>query len=166
MTPADIKKCIRHAELTDCGAIASIYNSYLGYSTMDIEAKKSPYYEDILKGLAERERLYVLEVEDDILGWGIIKLYSDRIGYRTTCETSVYLHPDQRGKGYGSVLKNYIIEVCRKLEYHHLVAKIMADNQVSIDYNFKLGYEIVGTQREVGMVGREWKDVVIMQLLL
>ena len=45
----------------------------------------------------------------------------------------------------------------------HLVAKIWARNEVSVSYNLKLGYEIVGVQRKIGFVNGEWVDVVIMQ---
>ena len=47
-----------------------------------------------------------------------------------------------------------------------MVAKIYAKNEASIEYNRKLGYEIVGTQKEIGYVGGEWLDVTIMQLII
>ncbi|MCB0644269.1 MAG: GNAT family N-acetyltransferase, partial [Phaeodactylibacter sp.] len=69
-------------------------------------------------------------------------------------------------KGYGTRMKLFLIERCRELEYHHLVAKIFATNTASIEYNRKLGYEIVGQQREIGFKNGMWMDIVIMSLLL
>ena len=63
-------------------------------------------------------------------------------------------------------MKKWIIAKCKELGYHHLVAKIFATNKASIAYNQKLGYEIVGTQREIGYVDGRWQDVTIMQLLI
>jgi len=63
-------------------------------------------------------------------------------------------------------MKKWIIEKCKELGYHHLVAKIFASNKASIEYNRKLGYEIVGTQNKIGFVDGEWQDVTIMQLLI
>ena len=101
-----------------------------------------------------------------MLGWGIIKKYSDRHGYRFACETSVYLRHKHVRKGYGSSIKNALIERCKQYRYHHLVAKIFADNTASIEYNKKFGYEIVGRQKEIGFKNGRWQDVVIMQLVL
>ncbi len=102
----------------------------------------------------------------DIAGWGIIKKYSDRAGYRFCCETAVYLRRDLTGRGLGTRIKLALIERCRRYGYHHLVAKILAVNVASIEYNQKLGYELVGTQREIGYAGGRWQDVVILQLVL
>ena len=58
------------------------------------------------------------------------------------------------------------MQVCKDLNYRHLVAKILGDNQSSIAYNQRLGYTIVGTQKEVGFRDGKWQDVVIMQYLI
>ena len=63
-------------------------------------------------------------------------------------------------------MKKLLIEVCKELKYHTLVAKIWASNTASIEYNRKQGYEIVGTQKEVGYLNGKWVDVTSMQLVL
>jgi len=90
---------------------------------------------------------------------------SDRTGYRTTCETAVYLTAAELGKGYGTLLKKHLMQVCKDLNYRHLVAKILGGNKASIAYNERLGYTIVGIQKEVGFRDGQWQDVVIMQYL-
>jgi phosphinothricin acetyltransferase len=64
------------------------------------------------------------------------------------------------------MIKKWLIDKCRELNYHHMVAKIFSVNEASIAYNRKLGYELVGTQREIGFVDGAWQDVTIMQLIL
>ena len=118
-----------------------------------------------VKKMNDREGLYVLKKEDYTVGWGIIKRYSDREGYRLTCETAVYLRSSELRKGYGSYLKKKLMDKCAEMGYHHLVAKIWATNTASIIYNERLGYEIVGRQREIGLYNGEWIDVVIMQYI-
>lgn len=154
------------ASKADCTEIAEIYNHYLGIATMDLEQKGGKYYEDFLSNKDDREELWVLKDGLKTIVWGIIKLYSDRAGYKTTVETSVYCHPNFLRKGLGTLMKQHLIERCRALGYHHLIAKIQSDNKVSIHYNLRLGYTVVGVQKEVGKVHGEWKDVTIMQLLL
>lgn len=152
----------------DCEAIANIYNEYIaaGTATMDATLKTKADIVAWLDKFNDRECLYSLKREDQVIGWGIIKRYSDREGYRFACETAIYLTESELSKGYGSFLKKFVIEQCKIFNYRHLVAKIWAKNQVSIDYNIKLGYTIVGTQKNIGFRNGEWLDVVIMQLLL
>ena len=159
---------IREAEKSDTTAIADIYNEHIavGMSTMDRALKSALDIQSWLNDFNERELILVLEQTGMIIGWGIIKRYSDREGYKFACETGVYLKSDQLGKGYGTYIKKEIIERCRQFSYHHLVAKIFSGNQGSIIYNQKLGYEVVGTQKQIGHVNGEWMDVTIMQLLL
>ena len=149
-------------------AIADIYNEYirLGGSTME----ETIHTEEIIKKWTDkfhnRERLYVMKKEGKVIAWGIIKRYSDREGYRFTCETAIYITQSELRKGYGSRMKKFLIEACKTMDYRHLVAKIFATNTASIQYNLKLGYTIVGRQNQIGFKNGKWTDVVIMQYLI
>lgn len=154
---------------SDYASVAEIYNEYIqkGNATMEESLYDSTRIKFWIDSFSEREKMYVLKSHNQkIIGWGVIKKYSDREGYKTTCETSVYLTEDECGKGYGTMLKKHLIQVCKSLGYHHIVAKIFADNLVSINYNLKLGYEIVGTQKQIGRKAGIWKDVVILQYII
>ncbi len=150
----------------DCDDIARIYNHYLGKSTMDMEPKTGAYYSDIMDHQDDMEELWSLKQDEELIAWGIIKKYSDRFGYRLTGETSVYVHPDHLNKGNGTELKKYLMLRCKALGYHHLLARINSDNLISIHYNKKLGYTVVGEQKEVGNINGTWKDITIMQCIL
>ena len=159
---------IRTATLNDCDVIASINNEHImkGESSMETELKTKDDFIKLMNNFHDRELIQCLVVKSKVIGWGIIKRYSDRPGYATACETTIYLRSNELRKGYGSRLKLSLIKKCKQLGYHHLVAKIFAANTASIAYNQKLGYEIVGTQREIGNIGGKWLDVTIMQLIL
>lgn len=150
----------------DCQDIAVIYNNYLGKATMDLEPKDGAYYSKILDHQDDMEELWSLKKGEKLIAWGIIKKYSDRAGYRLTGETSVYVHPDHLHEGHGTLLKKHLIKRCKALGYHHLLARINSDNHISIHYNKKLGYTIVGEQIEVGRINDTWKDITIMQYIL
>jgi L-amino acid N-acyltransferase YncA len=158
----------RVANITDAKSVMEIYNEHIsaGNSTMDQEPKTLEEIERWFKGFLERELIVMLEDANYVLGWGIIKRYSDREGYAKACETAIYLRETETRKGYGTLTKKWIIEKCRELEYHHLVAKIFSNNIASIEYNKKLGYELVGRQKEIGYVNGKWQDVTIMQLII
>ena len=159
-----LKADIRHAADIDCDIIAEIYNHYVGKASMDITPKEGNYYQQWLKNRDPMEALFVAETsEKGIIGWGIIKKYSEREGYRFAGETSIFLDPSARNQGFGRQMKEFLMEKCRELGYKHLVAKIWKTNEVSINYNLKLGYSIVGVQEKIGNVNGKWIDVVIMQ---
>ena len=149
----------------DYQGVAEIYNEHITerQSTMDQVLKTGSDIEGWVRKFHSREKLFVLKRNGTLIGWSIIKRYSDREGYSTACETAVYLKSKETRKGYGSFMKKEMLKICKELGYHHLVAKIFAVNTSSIEYNKSLGYEIVGIQKEIGKVNGKWMDIVIMQ---
>lgn len=157
---------IEKATPDDFPAIAEIYNEHirLNQSTMIEEEQTAAHIQKWVDKFNDREELHVIRNDEgNVVGWGLIKRYSDRFGYRFTCETSVFLTQSEIRKGYGSRMKKFLLKRCQELGYHHLVAKIFATNEASIKYNEKLGYTIVGRQNEIGWKNDKWQDIVIMQ---
>ena len=115
---------------------------------------------------SEREGFIVLTEDAVVVGWGVYKRYSARVGYRFAGETATYLRRSHTGRGLGTRIKRALIDRCRAMGYHHLVAKVFADNAASVAYNQRLGYEVVGTQRQIGFRDGRWVDITILQLLL
>ena len=159
---------IRDATDADAAAIADIYNEAIaaGGATMDDDPWTADDVRTQMAGFSSRELYLVVEDEGRTLGWGVIKLYSHKAGYRFCAETSVFLRQARVRQGHGSRLKHALIDRCRDLGYHHLIARIFADNKASIEYNKAFGYEVVGVQREIGFKDGRWQDVAVMQLLL
>ena len=133
---------------------------------MDCEPYSAAKITNLTGEFGERETILVAEIDKDVVGWGIIKKYSDRPGYNLCCETSIYLKSTATKKGYGRVLQSALLEQVKTFGYHHVVAKIVASNQVSIEFHQKFGFKIVGIQQEIGFYGGRWYDMAIMQLLL
>ncbi len=159
---------IERAQQNHYQKIADIYNESIlyGMATMEEREHSEQDIKDWVSNFNDRERLYVGLLNNTVIGWGIIKKYSDRSGYRYAGETAVYFTSNELSKGYGSNMKKHLILEARKMDYHHLIAKIFSSNTVSINYNLKLGYTIVGQQNEIGFKNGQWMDVTILQLLL
>ncbi|WP_298513135.1 GNAT family N-acetyltransferase [uncultured Kordia sp.] len=159
---------IREANTCDYQSIANIYNEYitLGTSNMEETFKTTADIAGWRKKFNDREKLYVFTDHEIVIGWGIIKRYSDREGYRFACETAVYFTETELGKGYGTQMKKFVIDACKQLQYKHLVAKVFATNTASIAYNEKLGYTIVGRQHQIGFRNGQWLDMIIMQYII
>lgn len=159
---------IRPAKGRDYGAIAAIYNEAIaqGSITMDTQPYTVQSVQAITHKMTDRETLLVGEAAGRVIGWGKVKRYSDRPGYRFCCETSVYLSFASAGQGYGALLLCALIERAQAHGYRHIVAKILAVNQRSIRFHQRFGFEIVGTQKGIGFINQTWHDVVIMQCLI
>ncbi len=153
----------------DFQAIADIYNESItkGGITMDCCYRSLDDIRSMVDKFDGREIILVGAVDDiGVIGWGIIKRYSDRLGYRVCCETSLYLSLSETNKGYGSRLQKAILQKVREFGYHHVVAKILTSNPESIDFHKKFGFSLVGIQKEIGFYRGKWFDVAIMQLIL
>ena len=153
---------------SDFQAIADIYNQAIvkGGITFDNRRFTAEDIESIVAKFDERQTMLVATQDNLVVGWGIIKQYSDRPGYDVCCETSIYLSFDHIGKGYGSILQTALLEKVAEFGYHHVVAKIVASNQGSIQFHQRFGFEMVGIQKEIGFMGGIWYDVAIMQLVV
>lgn len=157
---------IRKAQLQDCELAADIYNNYLGTATMDLDKKEGSFFHHYIENEADREEMYIAEINGKIIGYSVIKKYSPKLGYQYACETSTFFHPDYINKGYGSTFKKFILEKCKQLDYKNIVARIFASNSRSIEYNLKLGYTMVGIQKNIGYVNGKWEDVAVMEYLI
>lgn len=159
---------LRPAAAADAGTIAAIYNESIraGGSTMELTPLDAAAIRARMDAFTDREGYLLLDAGGRAAGFGVVARYSTRAGYRYAAETAVYLRHDATGRGLGTRLQRALLDRCRQWGYHHLVAKIWATNTASIRLHAKLGYEIVGTQREIGYAGGRWQDVVIMQYVM
>jgi len=157
---------IREANKHDAEKIATIYNHYLGNGTMDLEPKSGNYFYYLMDPNNAREKLFVSMYEDNLVGYGIIKKYSDREGYRLAAETSIYYDPQFTGKGLGKTMQSLLLKEAALLDYRHIVVKIWSSNVGSIKFHENFGFTIVGQQHKIGFVNGEWQDVTIMQYLI
>lgn len=163
----DCEAIIRRSRPRDYQAIAEIYNESIlkGGITFDEEEFTMAHIQKWVSGMGPGEGLWVLEKNLNVLGWGILKRYSDRPAYRHTVESSIYLSHQHHGQGYGKQLQQELLMEAHQMGHHHLVAKIVACNHASIAFHQRFGYELVGTQKEVGFSRGQWYDIAILQYI-
>jgi L-amino acid N-acyltransferase len=160
---------IREARSEDSSSISRIYSEAIlaRDSTMIMDPVSPSQMEEKLGHLDDRETILVAtDAQKTVLGWGIVKLYSDRPGYRLTCETSIFVDTPCRGMGIGSRLQKALLIHAKNVGFHHVLVRIWAQNTSSISLHHKLGFTLVGIQNEVGHVDSKWIDVAVMQCLL
>jgi L-amino acid N-acyltransferase YncA len=159
---------LRTASLDDADAIREIYNREVLGSTVTF---------DLVPRTLEQQRAWLVDrggahvavvaVDDHgtVVGFGSLSPYRDRPAYSTTVEDSVYVDHRHHGRGVGAAILDELVERARLHGFHAVMARIVGDHEASIALHRRCGFDVVGTEREVGRKFGQWLDVVIMQNL-
>ncbi|MFK8906978.1 GNAT family N-acetyltransferase [Streptomyces sp. YS-3] len=158
---------IRAAVEDDLEELTRIYNHYVVETpiTFDIE----PFtVEQRRPWLAAHpghgpHRLLVAEEGGTVLGYATSSAFRPKPAYSTSVETSVYLAPEQVGRGVGSQLYTALFEVLKGEDVRQVLAGVALPNEASLQLHLRFGFQPVGVYREVGRkFGRYW-DVAWFQ---
>jgi L-amino acid N-acyltransferase YncA len=102
-----------------------------------------------------------------LVGYAYAGPYRARSAYRFTVEDSVYVAPDQAGRGIGRALLHQLIEICAGLGKRQMIAVIGdSGNTASIALHRACGFELTGTFQAIGFKHGRWVDSVLMQRAL
>ncbi len=106
------------------------------------------------------------EAEEAIAGFASLSPYRIRDGYKTTAESSVYVHAEHREEGIGRALMDMLIELGAHSGFHTLIARIADNNKASASLHEACGFELIGVEKEVGRKFQKWIDCAIYQKML
>jgi phosphinothricin acetyltransferase len=165
--PAPIR--VRLAQPGDAEAIRAIYNVEVEGSTVTFDlVPRTPAEQQawMAEHAGAHPVVVALDAAGGVVGFGSLSPYKVRPAYAPTVEDSVYVRDDQRGNGVGRALLEELIALARRYGYHSVIARIVGGHDASIRLHRQCGFEIVGTEREVGRKLGRWLDVVVMQRLL
>lgn len=102
-----------------------------------------------------------------VVGYAYAGAYRTRPAYRGTVENSVYVRPDQAGRGLGRRLLARLIDEAEAAGFRQMVAVIGdSRNAASIALHAALGFRHVGVLTSVGWKHGTWLDTVLMQRAL
>jgi phosphinothricin acetyltransferase len=159
---------VRLATLEDAEAIRAIYNVEVLTSTVtfDLVPRSLEEQRAWLGARSGAHAVLVAEVADEVVGFGSLSPWRDRPAYSTTVEDSVYIHREHRGRGVGKALLSQLVDTATAHGFHACMARIVGGHQASIALHEACGFEVVGTEREVGRKLGRWLDVVLMERML
>lgn len=160
---------VRLATTADAEAIRTIYNDAVLTSTVtfDLRPRSLVEQEAWLEARGGAHAVLVaVEPDGQVVGFASLSPYRDRPAYATTVEDSVYIAADQRGRGIGRLLLGSLVDVATDHGFHTMIARIVGGHDASIALHRSCGFDLVGTEREVGRKFSRWLDVVVMQRLL
>jgi phosphinothricin acetyltransferase len=159
---------LRLATLDDAEPIRQIYNLEVTTSTATFDLVPRSL-EDQRAWQAERSgarAVVVAELDGEVCGFASLSAWRDRPAYATTVEDSVYVHRSHQGKGVGRALLDELVRTATAHGFHACMARIVGGHEASIALHAGAGFEVVGTEREVGRKFGRWLDVVVMERLL
>jgi phosphinothricin acetyltransferase len=159
---------VRLATLDDAEPIRQIYNVEVTTSTATFDLVPRSLDEQ-RAWQAERSgaRAVIVAVQDDeVRGFASLSPWRSRPAYATTVEDSVYVHREHQGQGVGKALLSELVTTATRHGFHACMARIVGGHDASIALHQSCGFEVVGTEREVGRKFNRWLDVVLMERLL
>ena len=145
----------------DAAACAAIYAPYVVDTTVSFEDEPPdpPEMARRIGEAQERHAWLVAERRDRVVGFAYAGTFRDRAAYRRTCEVSVYVDAGERGSGVGRRLYAELLDRMRVAGMRLAVGGATMPNEASERLHHALGFEVVGTFREVGFKRGRWCDV-------
>jgi L-amino acid N-acyltransferase YncA len=155
----------RAAVPDDAAAIARIYNEGIEerIATFDTEPRSAG---DILGWLEADHPLVVAEDEGDVVAWAVAHPYSSRAAYTGVADYSAYVARHARGRGHGRAALEALVAECERRGYWKLLSRIFPQNEPSLALAHAVGFREVGVYRRHAKLDGEWRDCVIVELLL
>jgi phosphinothricin acetyltransferase len=159
---------IRLAQESDIQQMHSIYNYYVDNSsvTFDYETPELHEFSKKITHLLEKYPVLIYEEKGSISGYAYASLFREKKAYQWTVETTIYLKPDVRGNGIGTMLYSKLISILQQQKFRIALAVITIPNEESIKFHRKLGFYECGILEEIGYKFNDWRSVQLMRLQL
>jgi phosphinothricin acetyltransferase len=153
------------AELADLERIVDIYNSTVAsrmvtadLEPVTVESRKKWF----LEHSPGYRPIWVAKQDGQVAGWLSFQSFSERAGYRSTAEISIYLAPEHRSRGLGSLLLEKAIQESPRLGIQTLIGLVFGHNEPSLRLLKKFHFEQWGCLPKVANLDGVERDVIIL----
>lgn len=160
---------VRLAQRGDAEAVRAIYNREVAedVNTFDLVPRA---LEEQVAWIDEHSgghpAVVAVDANGTVLGFGSLSPFRPRPAYAPTVEDTLYVHPDHQGRGAGRAILEELVSLARAHGFHSVIARIVGGNEASVQVHRACGFDVVGTEKEVGRKFGRWLDVVEMQRIL
>ncbi len=151
---------IRPATPADAAAIQAIYAPIVRDTCISFEV--TPPTVDEMRARIESATLPWLVGVDDtgaVNGYVYASRHRERAAYQWSVDVTAYVRADARGQGVGKALHQHLLDRLTKAGYCQAFAGIALPNDASVALHEALGFEHLGTYRNVGFKKDAWHDV-------
>jgi phosphinothricin acetyltransferase len=154
---------VRPGESGDLEQINEIYNHYVHTTpaTFDIEPVTMEARVEWFTHYAPsgRYRLFVAVDGPRVIGFATSSPLRPRRAYETSVETTIYLAPDETGRGVGTVLYEALFDAIAPEDLHRAYAGITQPNPASVALHERFGFVRAGLYTEQGRKFDRYWDV-------
>jgi L-amino acid N-acyltransferase YncA len=153
---------IRSATVADADTIVVIYNHYVTETIVTFEEvpiTASDIVERMQSVWSAGLPWLVAETAEGVRGYAYATKWKERIGYRFSVETSVYLAHDAGGRGLGSALYGALFPLLEARGIHAAMGGIALPNDASVALHEKFGMRKVAHFAQPGIKFGQWVDV-------
>jgi len=156
---------LRTATMSDLPLIVDIYNQTIPSHQVTADLKpvtvdqRRPWF---LAHSANHYPLWVVQADDQVVGWMSFSPFYGRAAYAKTAEISIYLDRSVQGQGVGSQVLALIPTQMTTVGLTTLVAYIFSSNLPSIKLFKKFGFEQWGFLPAVAELDQRPNDLVIL----
>lgn len=161
---------IRAVALADARRLAEIYRHYVLNTTVSFETTPPTVseMEGRIRSISGSCPFYVAveSGSEIVVGYCYAHPWKERPAYARTVESTIYLASEATGCGLGRSLMKRVVDDCRSLGYHAIIACVTAENETSCRFHQALGFEKVSHFKGVGFKFGRWLDVVDYELVL
>jgi phosphinothricin acetyltransferase len=152
---------IRTATAADATVLREIYRPYVETTAISFELDV-PSIEEFQQRISVAVAGWswlVAEVDGRQVGYAYASAHRKREAYRSSVETSAYVHEDYQRQGIGRALYTQLLsELCER-GFRSAFAGITLPNDASIGFHESLGFERIGVFPRVGRKFGAWHDV-------
>ncbi len=160
---------VRPATERDADGIARVWTVGIEErgATFETEPRAATDVLDRMRTAASTHPTVVaVDETDQVRGAAWLTPYSPRAAYSSVAEFSVYLDPDVRGRGIGTVLMGALLQAAATAGVHKVTSRVFVENAASRALLARLGFSEVGIHRRHARLDGEWRDVVVVERLL
>jgi L-amino acid N-acyltransferase YncA len=158
---------IRPAAGGDLDAVAAIFSHYVTSTvvTFEVTPPTAGYWRQCRDELAGRGLPFlVCECAGRVVGYAYAAPWRPKPAYRHTVESTIYLAPDQTGRGLGRQLLRALQQHCARAGVEQMIA-VIADSgsPASAALHRACGFTDAGRLRNVGRKHGRLIDTLLMQ---
>ena len=166
---------IRSATPDDASAILDIYAYYVAKTAISFEydVPSEDEFRERITNTLKRYPYFVLEDDGVIRGYAYAGVFKDRAAYDRSCEVTIYVDRDHKGKGYGRALYEALENALRKTEITNLYAcigdPIEEDEYLTKDsehFHRHMGYTKIGEFHKCGYKFGRWYNMIWMEKII
>jgi L-amino acid N-acyltransferase YncA len=161
---------VRQVRSEDAEQLTAIYNYYIETSGVTFEEDKIASSEMRFRiekiNVKNNFPFLVYEEEGQIKGYAYATTFRERVAYRFSVESTVYVAKEHFSKGIGRILYAALLGELKKGDCHSVIGVITLPNEPSVKLHESFGFKKVGHFTEVGYKFEQWMDVGFWELLL